>query len=1415
MSGIGVISLNAASRRQVWMNEIAFPQEAINTIGFFLRLPTVSPEELQACVNRVILKTTLFSLPLVIQENNIFHKPADHPQPPDLCVLESPLSERGLEFTWSDLSRQRMSGSLYRWTVHGVEEGGSVLFAMFHHVLLDGYSMCLLAQAVLDEIQGTDSGRVDFGYVPEPVGAVPKERLPEEERFWLETFEDAHLESALLSSTPSGYRRTWYHFPLGHELTGQIRQYARDHGLTDCDVFAGALSLYLTRASRTGDAAFLMPRLSRDTEQDRKAVGCFTMVVPVRVRGLEEMSFPEVCRHTHHMASQASLHKDLGMDRILSALRRSGTLTGPVSEYTLNFYQPKMTSHVPHRLQMSMDGAMHNHLTLNITAFDGDFEILYDGRDGVYDAPMVHRFHEALMSIICRGMRPESEHVRVSSYEIVGRGERENLLHMEGRNVPLSHSDTIPSLFEKAAGHFGDRPALYAGNKTLTFSDLDALSNRVANALLAEGAEAGEPVLFKLRRDWRLLPVMLGILKAGAAFVPIDPTYPQARIDSIQGSSGARMMIVTTETFSRDCAIKQLDADNLLMWSDRSSPDIFIPQNQLAYCIYTSGTTGTPKGVQLCHRGIVNITRPENNPFNRDVCLCGTGIVAIGSVSFDISLFEFFVPLLNGMFVELAPESALADPRAIARLLERHGANLIHCTPSRLAAYLLDEDFARALKGVEAILSAGEALPGALVDQLNRDFGIRVYNGYGPAECTIGTTVTEAGDNESIGHPIANTGVLILDPQGRLLPLGCLGEICVYGPGVGLGYRNLEEETRRRFVDLYGLHLYRTGDLGLFLPDGRVEYHGRDDFQVKIRGLRIELNEINSCMISMPQIAVACAQVRKIRGLEHLAVFYTLQKGAEISREEIREYLKAHLTLYMVPDLYVCLDSIPVTQGGKVDLNALAQIPIAYEVAYRAPENELQAYICDAFAAVLNLERVGLDDNFFEIGGNSLHTAQVVSAIEERVEGIHVEFSDLFRYPTPEQLAQILYRQQLDMRRKEASPLLNLSYGDIDHLLSHNLTSHEEKPHSLGNVLITGVSGYLGIHVLAELIRSDLRYEHVYCLVRPSKRLDPEHRFQSTLFYFENEDYSDLLGKTLFIVDGDITRPGIFQEPLKEKIDTVINCAADVSHFAYDDKLQRTNTDAVKNLLDFCEKEHATLVQVSTISVGGVYPIKSRKLTLTERDLFVGQQIHNQYILSKFMAEYEALNAMVTRSIPVKIMRVGNLQGRISDGEFQMNRRTNAFTRQISTYIRLGKVPRSLYLSKVNFSPVDEVARMILSLSALPENDTVFHVYPPDEVPWRTLFETASALGHPMEVMEDEEFAGFVQELGKNPDSRELLEGILVERPDLNYSWTEVNAALTEQALHHLGLRWRPMTDVYLQKYMEALNDLGMFEEGF
>ncbi len=1382
------------SQQGIWQNELVAASSAINVISLKLKVCGFSAEQVARSVDCVLQSADIFRAVLHQKGAEAFFTLADAPV--SFSKITEKMSENQVAaFTQTGDKTPFEKGSLYDVSVIPTEEGATV-YARFHHIIVDGYAMSLFSQRVLDALEGKPVLSSAFFDLPCDVAET------EDDAFWTEYFDSADFAPSLFSGTPDGMTITRWGQEPPCEWVSSAEKFAAENGVTLPYVYLAALATYLAGATSKKEAVVLMPRLNRDALR-MNVLGCFTLVVPVRVRVESNDSFADVCLRAKQSAQEASAHKKRGMENILKLCRENGAVTDGFSEYVFNYYRYRLNTSLDCSLSMSVAGAMHNHVTLNVFSFDGKSVFSYDLRKGIYTDTDANYLTDAILGIVSRGI----EGAKIGDISLVGAKEKAFLNGVVGKHYEVSPEDNIIASFARVVAKHPDRMAVYAGEDKLTFAELDEMSDRIAAGLQGLGIKPGDDVAYLLYRDIRLLPTMFGVLKAGAAFVPIDPKFPQERVQSILEDSAAACLISSREVEGRPEEYTDIDS---LLQSDRRLEKVDLCGESRAYTIYTSGTTGKPKGVMLAHRGIVNIVHPDNNPFNREITgLNGGapchGIVAVGSVSFDISLYEFFVPLLNGLFVELAPEAALTEPKMLAALLKAHGADIMHCTPSRLAAYLKLPAFSESFSHVRAVLSAGEVLHGSFADELRSRWGVGIFNGYGPTETTIGATITEAGDNVSIGKPIANMGILILDPNNRLLPRGAVGEICIFGVGMGLGYKNLPEKTAEKFCDYNGVAIYKTGDMGHLDCDGRVIYHGRNDRLIKLRGLRIELDEIEGTIASYEGVTAAVCIVKKINGAEHLVGFYTTTNGKAVDQDACKDHLRSKMPAYMVPDALICLADMPQTVTGKTDLKALAAYPVEIQSIYVAPTNETQAFICEKMGKVLGVEQVGITDSFFDLGGTSLDSAMLMIELEEKFGSGKVAVSDIYDCPTPLALAEKILGKQGEPQK---NPLDALNREGIDALLAAGQKSGRK---NLGNVLITGVTGYLGVHILMDLLQRGELFDKIYCLARPKGKMTAQKRVKGTLFYYGEDDFSDVYGEKWEVLEGDITNPSITVEPLDAKIDTVINCAANVAHFAHDDSLEQTNTAGVKNLIRFCLEHNALLCQVSTISVGGVYPADSPMLTLTENDLFIGQQIHNKYIYSKFAAEYEMLRAAVDDGLQVRILRVGNLQGRIRDGEFQMNSKTNAFTRQISSYVRLGAVPRSLYEGSVNFSPIDEVAKKIVTLCASDTGRIVFHVYPPQEARYAQMFATIRELGFSIEVLEDGVFEECVQSAKQTEEGKKIVEGILMERPDLHYCMTLVDNALTEEVLTALADNWEPVTPEYLKQYFTILNDMDMF----
>jgi amino acid adenylation domain-containing protein len=563
--------------------------------------------------------------------------------------------------------------------------------------------------------------------------------------------------------------------------------------------------------------------------------------------------------------------------------------------------------------------------------------------------------------------------------------------------VDYPRMSTIAELFVLQAARTPGHIALIAGSRQLTYRDLDQRSNRLARHLQSLGVGPDTLVGVAMARTESLVVTLLAILKAGGAYVPLDPTYPKERLTLVIGDSRMRILVTTEESRPHlpfglsNLALSDLalvNAEDLSIDSLSSAPaPSSAASHHLAYVLYTSGSTGKPKGVMLEHRNVVNFFAGMDLAIGSE-----PGVwLAVTSVSFDISVLELLWTLTRGFTVVL---DAGRGPGFIADQITRHGVTHLQMTPSLAMMLTLDSRAYAALASVRTILLGGEAVPASLVNLLRKVFKGDVYNMYGPTETTVWSTsylINEIGSSISIGRPIANTQIYLVDEALQLVPLGEVGELFIGGDGVARGYWNLPELTAERFITIPSLSagcLYRTGDLARFLPDGNLEYLGRADYQIKLRGHRIEPGEIEAFLEQCRGVRQAVVVLREDReGDKRLVAYLVASAGSPESPGEVRATLASRLPDYMVPSAFVFLPSLPLTDNGKIDRNALLKLPPP-NLFDQDPQNaaeagtEFEQIIARAWREALGIPSVGFTDNFFDLGAHSLTLAEVQARLQ-------------------------------------------------------------------------------------------------------------------------------------------------------------------------------------------------------------------------------------------------------------------------------------------------------------------------------------------------------------------------------------------------------------------------------------------------
>ena len=758
-------------------------------------------------------------------------------------------------------------------------------------------------------------------------------------------------------------------------------------------------------------------------------------------------------------------------------------------------------------------------------------------------------------------------------------------------------------------------------------------------------------------------------------------------------------------------------------------------------------------------------------------------------------------------------------------------------------------------------MCGGEKFPEGLMRRLQEQVPqTHIFNCYGPTETTVESNCHELtqADRVTVGRPLLNTTECIVDQDLNELPVGVVGELLIGGVQVARGYNNLPDKTAAAFIigqldhstisllppnspmvksSNRQIRFYRSGDYARWDKDGNVCILGRTDNQIKLRGQRIELGEIESVMMRVEGVTHVAVLIRKLKGADHLCAYYVASRT--IPAEQLKAAISQSLTTYMVPTAYLQLQEMPVTPNGKVNTKALPEPQMLAAGEYVAPQSETERTLCNIFAAVLGAERVGATDNFFELGGTSLVVTRVI--IETDKVGLHVAYGDVFANPTPRQLARFVTGETTADGGGATDPIADYDYTAIDRLLQRNtLTAFrngERQP--LGNVLLTGATGYLGIHILRELLDSDA--PHIYCLVRGKSQEAAEHRLKTLLFYYFDTPYDELFGQRLHVVLGDVTSftaadlPGgdgqeAGSETARRAIGTVFNCAAIVKHFSEGTEIEDVNIGGAQHCVEYCVKTGARLVHVSTYSTCGLWvdngsarPLPARDEpgaglfgdTFTEQRLYMGQYLAGKYIYSKFMAERLILDAIAQHGLDAKIMRVGNLAARSTDGEFQANFQTNSFMGRIRVYNMLGCCPYAMRNQQLEFSPINEVARAIVLLATTPRECTVFHPYNIHTQFLGDVLAGLTSVGEGIRFVEQEEFQQALDAAGADPQKASRLSALLAYQ-DMAHGQKTADVKrdndYTTQVLYRLGFAWSPTSWDYVERMLTAISGFGFFD---
>ncbi|PFB27750.1 non-ribosomal peptide synthetase [Bacillus cereus] len=911
-----------------------------------------------------------------------------------------------------------LDNKLYYFAIYRMSEKEYGYLIKIHHSICDGWGMTLVVNQISEIYSGLiNNDKISLNechsyleYITEEQEYLNSNRFLKNKNFWNDRMKDMPEEFLYNSSDSLDGKRVRFH--INSDLSKEIQKFIKDKKCSLNTFFIAMLLMYIkkNKSESESDIVIGTPVFNRNSKNQKNTVGMFTSTLPFRFKIESEMNIGDLIKGVNRELKHCFLNQKYPYDLLVKDLELSKGGYDSLFKMSVNYYNSKFINDINGmgvEIEEYYCGNQSYSLQLIVKELeDENIELNFDYKTIEYADEEINIMYKCMLNMIKKILK--HEHLEINEIELVSEEEKKLMLYkFNNTNTDYPRNKTIQELFEEQVEKSPENIAVICNNEKLTYKELNEKSNSLARVLQKKGITENDIIGIMVNRSLEMIIGILGILKAGGAYLPIDPEYPNDRISYMLDDSKASILLVENE-LEKDITYngKVMSLKNQSLYrEEKSNLQICFQPEQLAYVIYTSGTTGVPKGVMVKQKGVVNYINWAKKSYvngNSDFPL-------YSSIAFDLTVTSLYTPLITGnkIIVYEGEDKSLL----MQKIIMENKVDIIKLTPTHLKIF---ENSDLSNSKIKKLIVGGEELKVEQAKKIYRLFNneIDIYNEYGPTEATVGCMIykynakKDKGISVPIGVPAQNTKLYVLGKNMELLPIGLAGELYVGGDGVGRGYLNKEELTDEKFVPnpyIPDERIYRTGDLARWLPDGNMEYLGRIDHQVKIRGFRIELGEIESQLLRNREIKdVVVIDKEDGCGNKYLCAYVVSEK--EVKELNLRAYLKGILPEYMIPSYFINLKRIPLTLNGKLDRGELPE-PNLVEVfnEYKPPRNEIEEALAKAWIDILGVNKVGINDNFYEIGGDSIKAIQISSKLKNL--GLDIRVKDILTYESIGEIA--------------------------------------------------------------------------------------------------------------------------------------------------------------------------------------------------------------------------------------------------------------------------------------------------------------------------------------------------------------------------------------------------------------------------
>ena len=1300
-----------------------------------------------------------------------------------------------------------------------------------HHIIADGWTLGLISRKVMEAYEALlNNTNIEYNekfsylnYIQAEKDYLISNKFINDKEYWNKQFENIPTTISLPSTTKSSDEFSCIAdrelFSISKTLLSNLQNFCKERKISLFNFFMAIFSIYLYKITNSTDFTIGTPILNRSNFNEKNMTGMFINTIPLRITIDKNETFDKLVSSIATNTLNALRHQKYPYEYLLEDLRKKDPSIPSLYNIVLSYQVTKAnnTTNFEYTTDWNFNGSIADDLSIQFYDLDDSQEltIAYDYKKLKYSQDFIKNMHKRIIEIIKQILTNPT--INILDIEIVTTLEKNKILNtFNNTNFNYNKKENIIEQFYKIVKKFPNKIAIICNNEKITYDELNKKSNILANYLKEKNKNSSSIIGIMLNRSIEMTIGLLAILKSGSAYLPIDPEYPEERITYMLENSESSILLVNDSTENIIKFKNKINISlNQSLYNEYDSENIHtnIQSEDLIYLIYTSGSTGKPKGVMLKHQNIINFLHGIKKVINFN---SNKTMTSVTTICFDIFVLEFWGALTSGMTLLIANEIEQNNAEKLNILCSNNNADMIQTTPSRFSAYLQTTEHTNFIKNMSDIMIGGEAFPEALFTKLKNITKASIFNMYGPTETAVWSTIKEITKDISIGTPIVNTSCYILNKDKNLLPPYIPGELYIGGDGVSKGYYKRDELTNEKFITSpfkESETIYNTGDLAYYTHSGEIIHLGRTDFQIKLRGYRIELGEIENKILNIPEITHNI--VIPDDSNKYLICYYTAIK--ELEQTAITDYLLKELPNYMIPSYFYKLDKLPLTPNGKLDRKKLPKINIEQK-DIETYSTKTEKILSTLISEITNTEKIDINAPFMTIGLDSLDLIQIQTKLIKY--NFILNTQDFFKFNTVKSLSKHIDNNIHIYKDTDAQVPLEFRHKP-DEILAY-INTYTLSDEFLGNVFLTGANGFIGIHLLKDLLTTTS--SNIYCLVRGTTIAHATERLKEKYNFYFNESLDNYINTRVFVFNGNIEKHNLDLSNkninlIKLNVSTIIHTAAIVKHYGNFEEFQKININGTKNIAELSYTLNKRLIHISSISVSGNYLVKqdNRNIEFSENNLYIGQNYSNNvYVHSKFEAEKVILEYM-KKGLNAQIHRIGILSGRLSDGVFQENISDNAFYNRIKSIILLSAVSKNMLKHEIEFTPVDICTRAIIRLAKNKIADNkIYHLYNHNFTTIENIINCLQKFNINIDIIDDNEFQNKIINLSSKNNSK-ALSGIINDlslndnsQMSINYNFSvNIKSNYTQKYLHLLKCDWNPCDKNYLNRiisYMRKVN---------